>query len=72
MANELQNMLTFAHEMAWNAGKITLRHFQTKLGIEFKADESPVTKADRETEIYIRGAIKSEYPGSVSLWERIW
>lgn len=69
MANELQNMLTFAHEVAWNAGKVTLRYFQTNLGIELKADESPVTKADRETEIYIRSAIESEYPNHGILGE---
>ncbi len=45
------------------ASTIAMRHFLTPLDIIAKADESPVTVADRETEQVIRDAIASSFPG---------
>jgi len=50
----MQDILNFAHELAWKAGKITLRYFQTEITTDRKSDHSPVTIADRETERYLR------------------
>ncbi|MGA1199391.1 MAG: hypothetical protein ACO36I_23080 [Candidatus Latescibacterota bacterium] len=48
MANEsVREVLDFAMEAAWQAGRLTLRHFQTGVVVEEKADESPVTIADK-------------------------
>jgi histidinol phosphatase-like enzyme (inositol monophosphatase family) len=65
----LHELLTFAHEAAWQAGKITLRYFQTGITPELKADESPVTVADREAEAFLRAAIGARYPEHAVLGE---
>lgn len=55
-------LLNFATDLAFKAGRITLSHFQTDVQTTFKADDSPVTIADRETERFIREAIEKAYP----------
>ncbi len=69
MAETLQELLAFAHEIAWQAGKITLRYFQTGIAVDRKVDESPVTVADRESEAYLRAAITARYPDHALLGE---
>ena len=39
----LDSLLAFALDAAWQAGRITLGHYQTGLAAERKADNSPVT-----------------------------
>lgn len=51
-----------AVEMASAAGSVSLGHFRTKLAVETKADESPVTRADKATEQAIRGIIADKFP----------
>lgn len=69
MKPELQELLHAAHEFAWKAGKLTMRYFQTGLTIDRKADNSPVTIADRETEAMLRSAILERYPEHAILGE---
>ena len=69
MSEALPDLLDFANQLAWEAGKITLRHFQTGLRPDLKADASPVTVADRESEQFMRGAIAARYPGHAILGE---
>lgn len=69
MAETLRELLDFAHEIAWQAGKITLRYFQAGVAVDRKADESPVTIADREAEHYLRAAIAARYPDHALLGE---
>jgi histidinol-phosphatase len=52
----------FMKETAYLAGKLTLGYFQTGIGIEYKADETPVTIADRRAEELIRNRIEKRYP----------
>lgn len=58
----LQSALEFALEATWKAGRSTLGLFQTGLSVERKADESPVTEADRGAERLLRGLIERYYP----------
>ncbi|MFO7167718.1 MAG: histidinol-phosphatase [Chloroflexota bacterium] len=58
----LSELREFAAELAWLAGKLTLRYFQTGLVPDLKADESPVTLADRESERLMRQMIEERYP----------
>ncbi|MBK34102.1 MAG: histidinol-phosphatase [Gemmatimonadetes bacterium] len=58
----LQELLEFATHAAWEAGRITLSHFQTGVEVETKADSSPVTVADRSAELRLREMIKGRYP----------
>lgn len=69
MTAELASLLAFAHQIAWQAGKITLRYFQSDLAVERKADASPVTVADREAEAFLRAAISARYPEHAILGE---
>lgn len=59
---ELQEIMEFATEAAWQAGRITLGHFQTGIAVETKADDTPVTIADKNAETALRGMIKARYP----------
>ena len=61
--------LAFAIESAYQAGRSTLAYFQTELEVESKADDSPVTIADREAERIIRQRIAEKYPGESILGE---
>lgn len=65
----MQELLNFAHELAWQAGKVTLRYFQSSITVDRKSDDSPVTIADRETERYLRSAILARYPEHAFLGE---
>ncbi|MCA9563623.1 MAG: inositol monophosphatase family protein [Myxococcales bacterium] len=65
----IQQILDFAHGLAWEAGKVTDRYFRTGLDIETKADKSPVTVADRETERMMRDAIQSRFPDHLIVGE---
>ncbi len=69
MTASLERMLTFARQIAVEAGQITLRYFQQGVAVEHKADESPVTIADREAERYLRAAITAAYPDHAVLGE---
>lgn len=55
-------MLAFALNTAWEAGRVTLRHFQTGAEVDYKTDSSPVTIADRDAEQLIRDRIAAAYP----------
>lgn len=54
--------LSEATRIAVVAGAITLKHFRTKPEFEIKEDQTPVTKADRLTERYIRDEILKHFP----------
>ncbi|MDR1997831.1 MAG: histidinol phosphatase [Candidatus Margulisbacteria bacterium] len=57
------NWLSFLHELTEATDKIALRYFcQVDLQVEYKKDNSPVTKADREIEEYIRVEAKKYEP----------
>ena len=58
----LSELREFAAELAWLAGKLTLRYFQTGLIPDLKGDQSPVTLADRESERLMRELIEARYP----------
>lgn len=61
-AEKLREFLAFATAISREAGKITLKYFRRQIEVERKADLSPVTVADRETESFIRKAIRETYP----------
>ncbi|HSH14361.1 MAG TPA: hypothetical protein VLA15_11440, partial [Desulfurivibrionaceae bacterium] len=62
MTKALPALLDFAVETAWRAGRLTLGYFQSGVRPEFKADDTPVTVADREAEQLIRHRITAHYP----------
>lgn len=62
MTDSLAEYLDFVAETAYLAGRATLEHFQTEIAIERKADQTPVTVADREAERLIRARIEHAFP----------
>lgn len=57
-----QTLLDFALDCAWQAGRITLGYFQNNVAVERKADNSPVTAADKGAEERIRHLIGVHWP----------
>lgn len=55
-------VLDFAQALAGQARALALRWFRHHPGVEFKADASPVTVADRAVEEFLRGEISRRYP----------
>lgn len=60
--DNLMELLEFATSLAERAGEITLKYYRTNLAVENKADQSPVTIADRESETFLRAEIEKRYP----------
>ena len=60
---DLQPYLEFATSLAYHAGKITLRYFNTGVVPDRKPNNDPVTIADREAEAYVRGEVERAFPG---------
>ncbi len=59
---ELQSILDFAIESAQLAGRLTLRYFNADTPAEMKADNTPITIADREAEELLRRRIADAFP----------
>ena len=58
----LDELLDLALSAAREAGEVTLRYFQKNPTVETKADLSPVTIADRESERVLRQRIEQRFP----------
>jgi histidinol-phosphatase len=58
-----------AVEAAHRAGRAALAYFDGDLTVEWKADQSPVTVADRETELVLRRALLGAFPDDGFLGE---
>jgi histidinol-phosphatase len=57
-----EELLDFALDAAWRAGRVTLKYFQTGVAVERKADNTPLTIADKEAEQLLRRLIGDRYP----------
>lgn len=66
---QLRDVLDFAVEVAWRAGRSTLAHYQTGIAAEAKPDDTPVTEADRAAERIARRLIAARYPADAILGE---
>jgi histidinol phosphatase-like enzyme (inositol monophosphatase family) len=56
------SLLEFAVEIARRAGALTVKYFRADPVVEWKADRSPVTIADREAERLLRDAVEARFP----------
>lgn len=54
--------IALVHALADAAGAAIRPYFRAEFGLEFKADESPVTLADRKAEAAIRAILEAERP----------
>lgn len=62
VAATLDNFLALAMEMADAAAAIIRGHFRQPVGVDQKADLTPVTIADRDAEAAMRDMIKARFP----------
>ena len=69
MNNSYQEYLDFANKLADAASATSMQYFRTALDIDNKSDQSPVTIADKNTELKIRSMIEKEYPSHGILGE---
>lgn len=60
--SELKELKLFAEELAMLSGKLIKQYWRTDVKIENKADESPVTIADKKAEELMRELIMKRYP----------
>jgi fructose-1,6-bisphosphatase/inositol monophosphatase family enzyme len=68
--NPVDERLEWALRIAREAGDCTLRHFRhADLRVERKADDSPVTVADRESEELLRKRIAERFPDDAIVGE---
>jgi len=68
--SELADRLHLAVEAARAAGRITLKYFrQADLAVDRKADDTPVTVADRQAEEELRRQIAARFPDDAILGE---
>lgn len=62
MESSSSSYLDFALDAVWQAGRITLGYFQSGVTAERKADNSPVTIADKQAEQRLRALITQYWP----------
>ncbi|MDA1178279.1 MAG: histidinol-phosphatase [Planctomycetota bacterium] len=66
---ELESRLRQGVEIAREAGDLTMRFVRSDLEVDRKADNSPVTRADREAEQLVRRRIEERFPSDGCLGE---
>ena len=69
MIVNLKPYLDFTTDIAYRAGRITLGYFNAGVRPDYKADDTPVTVADRAAETFIRGEIEKAYPAHAIVGE---
>jgi len=60
--NKTNHFETFVNDILDNSGKIAMKYFRDLKNLSIKRDLSPVTKADKAIEKYIRTQILDHYP----------
>ena len=61
-ARQMDGWIALTRDLAQASGKLILKHYGTALNIESKADQSPVTVADRGAEALLRRMIAEKHP----------
>ena len=69
MNHQYDEFTAFANLLADESAKILNNYFRTKIKIENKEDNTPVTIADQNTELKIRDLITKHYPTHCILGE---
>lgn len=59
---EITTLLDAAVAITEEASEVCMAHFRSELAVELKGDASPVTAADKATELAIRNALNTQFP----------
>lgn len=65
----MQADLEWAISTVREAGEIAMKYFRTSVQVDRKHDDSPVTIADREIELFLRARIEEKFPNDGVLGE---
>ena len=65
----MQEFVDFARQLAYASGDVIMPYFRSGIAVESKADQSPVTIADKRGEEVMREMIIREYPAHGILGE---
>lgn len=57
-------LAAFCETLAEGARAVSCRYFRAGTAVDTKADDSPVTRADRETEAFLRARIAAAFPNA--------
>jgi myo-inositol-1(or 4)-monophosphatase len=61
----MDNLLSFfpiLRDLSLKSGEIVRRYYNSQLDVELKDDDSPVTKADREVELFLSESLEKHFP----------
>ncbi len=64
-----QDTISFIQEMAHASGEVIRKYFRNQLVVESKTDNTPVTIADRQSELIMRKMIQQRFPSHGILGE---
>jgi len=59
----MRDKLNIILDITDRAARIPRKYFRTGVAVDSKSDASPVTRADRDTETFIRDALGARFPG---------
>ena len=62
LKNQMDEFITFANILANESAKVVMKYFRKDIVIENKDDDTPVTIADKNSELIIRELINKKYP----------
>ena len=62
LKNQMDEFISFANILADESAKVIMEYFRQTLTIENKNDDTPVTIADKKSELKIRELINKSYP----------
>jgi fructose-1,6-bisphosphatase/inositol monophosphatase family enzyme len=62
LKNQMEEFISFANIMADESAKVIMEYFRQTFAIENKDDDTPVTIADKKSELKIRELINKAYP----------
>lgn len=60
--DDLLSYFPVLSELSIKASAIIRRYYNSQIEVELKADNSPVTQADREVEIFLRESLEKRFP----------
>lgn len=69
--NDLEEILDIATDIAEKAAQLAFSYFRQPILIEMKANQTPVTVADKKTEEFIRKSLLEAFPGFGILGEEL-
>ena len=58
----LESFFPILYDLSRQAGEIVRRYYYSQFEVEFKEDDSPVTRADREVEQFLRDSLEKHFP----------